>query len=407
MLQHPLQRIPSEIATGRSISLFAQDVAVCAPLLRECLQGRRVLVIGGAGSIGGATVRELADFPLEALHVTDHNENALAELARDLRSSTRAVSARELRLLPLDFGSPIFERHLLGNSSYDFVLNFAALKHVRSEKDVPSILQLLDTNVLKAVDLLAKLKRAGTRRYFCVSTDKAANPVSLMGASKRLMEAAIFEAGRSEPLIETVSARFANVAFSNGSLLEAFLFRMGKEQPLAVPRNTQRYFVSVEEAGQLCILAAILAPDLHILIPRLNPAQHLIALDEVVTRLLDTLHLQPRFYSDEDEARARVAADVTEGFYPVLLTPLDTSGEKPFEEFVGEGEEVLELGMRELLALSTRRVDGPTKQVLDQIRRMVSDSAMSTTKAEIVAVLSSVIPQFAHRETGRSLDQRM
>ena len=281
----------SRTITGRTTDLFTSDMDLRQKELSERIAGSRILIIGGAGSIGSATVHALSAFRPHALHVVDQNENGLAELVRDLRSSTVELPVSDFRTLPLDFGSPIMQRFLTDAEPYDFVLNFAANKHVRTEKDVYSVLQLFNTNVVKTAHFLRWLaENNSARRFFCVSTDKAANPVNLMGASKRIMEHLVFsEEIISTQNLEVTSARFANVAFSNGSLLESFLQRIQKRQPLAVPRNTRRYFVSLREAGQICLLAAICAPHGHIVIPKLDPKNDLQDLQSIAVKVLRAL----------------------------------------------------------------------------------------------------------------------
>lgn len=400
---------PAFVATGRQDSLFLADLTAHHAQLEAQLNERRVLVIGGAGTIGSATIHELAKFSLAALHVVDQNENGLAELVRDIRSRGDGLYAHEFRVFPIDFGSAVMHRLLASQQPYDIVLNFAALKHVRSEKDAVSVLQMVDTNVLKPLGLLDTLRVGPSGlRYFCVSTDKAANPVNLMGASKRLMEMVLFARAFGGLKVEITSARFANVAFSNGSLLESFALRMRKGQPLAVPEHTKRFFVSVEESGQICLLAAMLAPTRHLLIPRLNAAEHLVELESVARAVLEHAGLRPRIYRDEASAKAAVERDLSNHEYPLLLTPLDTSGEKAYEEFVGEKETVKEVGMEQLLAVSPT---GPNERALfalvDELSGLAHDPALPVTKERLVELIQGVVPEFHHRETGRSLDQRM
>lgn len=284
----------AELATSYSVSRFEPDVAENRAVLEESVTCKRVLVIGGAGSIGSAVVELLVALNPAVLHVVDQSENNLAELVRSLRSSQDMHKISEFRTLPLDYGGPIMEMFLASQERYDFVMNFAALKHVRSEKDPYSLLQMLDTNVLKQVRFMNSLVAQGFKgRYFCVSTDKAANPASLMGASKRLMEHILFAADGFTGT--RTSARFANVAFSDGSLLHAWLQRLAKRQPVAVPRATKRYFVSMKEAGHICLLASICAPDQSILVPRLDPSKDLVELQVVAERLIRRLGLRTSF----------------------------------------------------------------------------------------------------------------
>jgi FlaA1/EpsC-like NDP-sugar epimerase len=398
------------LATGRVESLFSGDVESHRQELLARIGGSRILVIGGSGSIGAATVAAMAVYRPESLHVVDHNENTLVELVRTLRSDPAGLSVPDFRCLPIDFGSTIMQRMLREESPYDYVLNFAALKHVRSEKDVCSLLQMLNTNLIKQTWLLRWLAaKGGLKRYFCVSTDKAANPVNLMGASKRAMEHVVFSAETCPSLqAETVSARFANVAFSDGSLLDGFLKRLQKQQPLAVPRETRRFFISLPEAGQICLLAAFCAPQHHTVVPRLDPSNDLHDLEGVAAAVLRRAGFEPAIYYDEAEARTRVPADAKAGRYPLLLAPLDTSGEKPYEEFLGENETAVEIGMRELLAIRyVPAPQGAVAKLIEELERYVAHPDVPVDKSTIVARLAAAVPQFHHVETGKTLDHRM
>jgi FlaA1/EpsC-like NDP-sugar epimerase len=400
----------SALVTGRSDSMFAGDIEARREEIEQAIGGKRVLAIGGAGSVGAATVQALAPFRPDSLHVVDQNENNLAELVRDLRSSVDRFEVPDFRTLPLDFGSAVMERFLKDQPPYDYVLNFAAVKHVRSEKDIYSLLHMLNTNVLKAARLLDWLaERGGTNAYFCVSTDKAANPVNLMGASKRLMEHVALSADVVSGFEARVtSARFANVAFSEGSLLQGFLKRLEKGQALAAPAETRRFFISPREAGQICLLAAVRAPARHLLIPRLDPAEDLHDLETVAVAVLRHRGLEPHIYHDEIEARVGVQSDLAEGRYPLLLTPLDTSGEKPYEEFVGEGELAVELGLSSILGVPYSPLPaGKLATFLGRIEELVSRADRAISKEEIVNEISAVIPELQHIDSEKDLDQRM
>jgi FlaA1/EpsC-like NDP-sugar epimerase len=399
----------ASLATGRSTSFFARDIEKARAQLSQKIKGRRILVIGGAGSIGASTVRAIIPFAPACLHVVDQSENGLAELIRDLRCRFDASALPELRAVPLNFGSPIMERMLIHEPAYDYILNFAALKHVRSEKDAFSILQMVDTNVIKAMHLLrAALERQNLLGYFSVSTDKAANPVNLMGASKRLMEHAIFSIDRpAGSKCSISSARFANVAFSDGSLLQGWLNRLAKSQPLAVPRETRRYFVSLEEAGQICLLAAFMAPDNHIMVPRLDPSKDLVDLSQIAAKVLNYFGYTPEYFDDEIAAR-RAATARKENRYPLLLTPLDTSGEKAYEEFVGEGEKVVEAGLDQLEAVPyVPAGPGLFNELARNMERLIDNPREQVSLPQLVSAIQGVLPEFHHHASSKNLDQRV
>ena len=392
-------------AVGRDRSHFEADIDRLMPDIARRLDGARVLVIGGAGSIGVATIDLLTRHRLKALHIVDINENGLAELVRDLRSRADTMRVEEFRTLPIDYGSPIMARFLAEAPAYDLVQNFAALKHVRSEKDIYSMLQMVDTNLVKQRRFKRLLERHGHNgRYFAVSTDKAANPLSVMGATKRLAEEIIFEKG---PAAETSSARFANVAFSNGSLLQSFLIRLAKNQPLAVPRATRRYFVTLAEAGEICLLAGSVTPSGTIAFPTLEPEHNLRLLDEIAADVLRAFGYEPVIYDDEAAARCNAPHEIARKRYPLLLTPLDTAGEKPYEEFVGEGEEVESIGLRSLSGIRHRPVGSAFDQLFAALEVAVSHPNSTLDKASVVSMIGAVLPQFKHKASVKTLDDRM
>lgn len=400
----------SALVTNRTVSLFQDDFDSHRQELTDQIKGSRILVIGGAGSIGSSTVSILSEFMPSALHVVDCNENDLAELVRYLRNSMDDLSYTDLRTFPLDFGSQLMHRLLSETPAYDFILNFAALKHVRSEKDTYSLLQMFDVNLVKTARFLGWLSKMQVSfRYFCVSTDKAANPVNLMGASKQLMERLIFSNEiLTNPLQTATSARFANVAFSKGSLLQSFLIRLNNRQPLAVPEKTLRYFVMPRESGQICVMAAFCAPNRHLLVPNLDPKNDLIDLETIADLVLHSYGFTAKRYEDESLARKNVATDMEKGCYPLLITPLDTSGEKPYEEFVGDGEEKVDVGMTALSGI--KHEPKPFDPVIAFIR-YIDEAMMHTetkiTKQDIVESVKRLMPNFGHIETGKNLDQRM
>lgn len=407
----PTQSVEADLdalITCRAESLFADDVSAKFSELSERISDRRILVVGGGGSIGSATTALLTRFQPAAIHVIDHSENYLAELVRNLRARREGIpDGLDFRTFPLDYGSSITARLLAEMPRYDVVLNFAALKHVRSEKDIFSLLQMIDTNLVRHVRFKDWLKHNGHgSTYFAVSTDKAANPTSLMGASKRLMEDLIFAIGAPESG-RTTSARFANVAFSNGSLLQSFGVRLAARQPIAVPKDTRRYFVTQAEAAEICVLAAFHAPDKHIVFPRMEAEAHLQTLEDIAARFLTHFQLEPEFYDDEEQARNAVISAAGRGRWPILLTPLDTSGEKSYEEFLGRGEQAVEIGLASLAALRHMPTPAVDRRLFERLEVLVNDSSPATAKGDVVRIFADVLANFQHVETGRNLDQRL
>jgi FlaA1/EpsC-like NDP-sugar epimerase len=401
---------PITIATGRHNSLFAEDMMAYAGSIRETLEGKRILVIGGAGSIGAATVRALLSYEPGAVHVIDQNENALAELVRDVRGAGLADSSVDLRLAPLDYGASVTRRFLDTCGPYNVVLHFAALKHVRSEKDVASILQMFDTNVLKQKRFMGWLTEAAPpARYFAVSTDKAANPANFMGASKRVMEHLLFT-NTVNPLGSDVatSARFANVAFSAGSLLASFADRIRRRQPLPVPKDTRRFFISPDEAAQICLLAAAVVQPRHLAIPRTGTLLDLRDLTPIGEAFLRAAGYEASHYEDERLAREAVDREASNGSWPLLITPRDTDGEKEGEQFLGDGETSQESGFTGLLSVSQTGAD-PTilESILIEFSGLLESPSRSVTKADLGRLLSHLLPEFRPIQSGRTLDDRM
>lgn len=409
-----LSRLEERIV-GRSNSFFANDLYAAEAELSGLIRGARILFIGAAGSIGFQTLKMVAQFGPKTLHIIDHNENGLAELVRALRSSRTPLRVDELLTLPFDYGSDTFRLWMQSQTQgYDYVLNFAALKHVRSEKDPYSILAMLDTNVLKLERLSHLLRqKSGLKRLFCVSTDKAANPSSMMGATKRLMEHALFSPTISWPDTTAItSARFANVAMSNGSLLQSWQLRLEARQPMACPEGCRRFFVALAESGHLCTLAGLLGEDRNIAVPALEPEEHLMLLQDVVGWFLEDHGYTPYFTHDEAEALARVDELAAQAKWPVLLTPLDTAGEKPYEEFVGANETVHASRFASLRQVPYLPPQDPASfpallAALEAI--MASNGAQPLTIDGLKAEISKVEAGFArsHVVSTKSLDQRV
>lgn len=399
---------------GRPESFLADDLRGFAPALAEIIGGSRILFIGAAGSIGLNTLKTVARFKPAALHVIDHNENGLAEIVRTLRSSADPFEIDDFLLLPFDYGARPFAQWIkTQDKGYDYILNFAALKHVRSEKDPYSILAMLETNVLKLQGLSEQFSGdARVKRAFCVSTDKAANPSSMMGATKRLMEHALFgQARKWADSTHITSARFANVAMSNGSLLQSWRYRVEQNQPMACPQDCKRYFVTLSEAGHLCTLGALLGDPDSILVPKLNPEDHLVTLQSVAEIYLDSIGYTPHYTTNEEEARQNVLALKAQNKWPVLMTPLDTAGEKPYEEFVAKNETVLTTDFAGLDHVPYVPPADPAAfdAFMDTADAMLSGQDGPVTLDAIKDAICTVENAFraSHVTSGKSLDQRV
>jgi FlaA1/EpsC-like NDP-sugar epimerase len=388
--------------TGRTESFFQPDMDAHRATIQQRVQGKSVLVIGGAGSIGSAFVKELLHFRPSRLWVVDLNENGLAELVRDLRSTFEVLP--ELRTYPIDFSSLVFEKLFKAEAPFDVVANFAALKHVRSEKDPYAIEAMFNNNFLKANDLLQLLAKKPPERFFCVSTDKATNPVSIMGATKKLMEDVIF-AHKHHFVVTT--ARFANVAFSNGSLLDSYIHRFHKNQPIVCPSDIERFFVSSQEAGQLCLLACTLGNSGDIFIPNFG-ADAIIPFSVTVQAFFEVLGIPIQYCPDEATAVAQ-AKTITDDYakgYPVYMFRSDTSGEKPYEEFFSDADVVDWQRFRSLGVITSAANTLPIAvgQVLSDAAQLFASGA---DKEAIVSFLETHVANFSFIEKGKTLDQKM
>lgn len=399
-----LQQFIGKEVTKRNQSMFLNDIERNRKELEDKIQEKTVLVIGGAGSIGSSFIKSILPFKPATLVVVDTNENALAELTRDLRSTKGMYVPNDYITYPMDFSSPVFEKMFVKHGGFDIVGNFSAHKHVRSEKDIYSVEALLQNNVLHAKLLLDLLAKYPPEEYFCVSTDKAANPVNIMGASKRIMEDVIFSYSDKFPV---KTARFANVAFSNGSLPAGFLARIQKLQPLSAPSDVKRYFVSPEESGQICMLACMLGENRAIFFPKLEEAQ-MMTFDAIGTALLHE-HGYEVLQCKSDEEAIDKAEELRKGSknYPVHYSVSDTSGEKAFEEFVTESE-VADMERFSSLGVITGK-EIPDKGRVEELFVALNAAFAKevTTKEEIVRIMKEYLPSFEHIETGKSLDSKM
>ena len=390
--------------TNRETSMFLKDIENNKEALTEKIAGKSVLVVGGAGSIGSSFIKAILPFKPASLVVVDTNENALAELTRDLRSTKGMYVPDDYVPYPMDFCSPVFEKMFRKRGGFDIVGNFSAHKHVRSEKDIYSFEALLQNNVIHAKKLLDLLAEYPPEEYFCVSTDKAANPVNIMGASKRIMEDVIFTYSDKFPV---KTARFANVAFSNGSLPAGFITRLQKLQPLSAPSDVKRYFVSPEESGQICMLACMLGKNREIFFPRLEKEQ-MMTFDKIAVALLHE-HGYEVLECDSDEEAIDKATDLKNGSrkYPVHFSGSNTSGEKSYEEFYTDEENVDFDRLHALGVVTDKEIPDKDKvEVLFGELKKAFEKEEST-KEEIIAIMKGYLPNFEHIETGKSLDSKM
>jgi len=392
---------------GRNKELFSEDVSNKEKELSEIVSTSKFLVLGGAGSIGQAVTKEIFKRNPRKLHVVDISENNMVELVRDIRSSYGYIDG-DFRTFALDIGSLEYDAFIEADGIYDYVLNLSALKHVRSEKDPFTLMRMINVNIFNTDKTIEQAIQKGTKKYFCVSTDKAANPVNMMGASKRIME--MFVNHRSKD-IKVSMARFANVAFSDGSLLQGFDQRIKKQQPIVAPNDIKRYFVTPKESGELCLMSCIYGENRDIFFPKLSIDLHLITFAEIAVKYLQQRGLEPFLCETEEEARSFFTNSqkpiAKSQQWPCLFAKSDTTGEKDFEEFFTENE-ILDMGRFQNLGIIKNELenfDGPIDYFEYSIRLL--KESKSWTKQEIVDLFHYMIPDFGHKETGKYLDSKM
>lgn len=388
---------------GRSNILFTKDISENENDLRLKVENSKFLVIGGAGSIGQAVTKEIFKRKPRKLHVVDISENNLVELVRDIRSSLGYIDG-DFQTFALDVGSSIYDAFFESDGEYDYVLNLSALKHVRSEKDPYTLMRMVEVNVLNTIKTIHQSKIKGIKKYFCVSTDKAANPVNMMGASKRIMELFLMRESKG---IDISTARFANVAFSDGSLLHGFDKRIQKKQPIVAPNDIKRYFVTPEESGELCLMSCLLGSNRDIFFPKLSEELHLITFAEIATKYLKDLGYEPYLCKSEDEARELIDSLPREGKWPCFFTNSDTTGEKDFEEFF-MADEVLDMDRFQNLGIVKSDLSFDETKLsyfLNKIETIKKQSRIE--KKEILNLFQVLIPDFDHKETGKYLDAKM
>lgn len=399
-----LQQFISDYVTGRPVSMFEADIENNRVILTQEIKDKKVCVIGGAGSIGSSFIKAILRFEPASVVVVDLNENGLAELVRDVRSTEGLFVPDEFRCYTLNFADPIFERIFREEKGFDIVANFSAHKHVRSEKDKYSVQALIENNDIKAKKLMDLLCVYPPKHFFCVSTDKAANPVNIMGASKRIMEDLVMAYNRH---FKVTTARFANVAFSNGSLPDGWIHRLQKKQPLAAPSDVKRYFVSPEESGQICMLACILGKAGEVFFPKLGEDQ-MLTFSSICDDFVRAEGLSKVECGSDAEAK-KYAAEMSydSDTYPVVYFNSDTTGEKAYEEFYVPGEKI---NMERFLSLGV--VEETVRRDMDEVNEFFKKlegifAEDSFTKEEIVTAIKQFIPNFEHEEKGKNLDQKM
>ena len=388
---------------GRDANLFTKDISENRKKMQSIVANARFLIIGGAGSIGQAVTKELFKLDPKSLHVVDISENNLVELVREIRS-TKGYGTGDFKTFAIDCGGVEFEALMNNEGPYNYIFNLSAMKHVRSEKDPYTLMRMVIVNIFNTIKTVRLAEKTGATKYFCVSTDKAANPVNMMGASKRIMEIFLMR----ESLTQDISmARFANVAFSDGSLLHGFNQRFSKQQPFSAPNDVRRYFVTPQESGELCILSALLGKNREIFFPKLSDKLHLITFSDIAVRYLRARGYEPCDCVSEEEARYRAKELIEKKQWPCYFFQSDTTGEKDFEEFFTDNED---LDMDRLFAVGVIKNQPYFDSVkLDYFMNGVEllRSKRNWTKNDILRLYYDLLPEFHHKETGKYLDQRM
>lgn len=388
---------------GRTSELFTDDIANHEQQLREIVGSSRFLVIGGAGSIGQAVTKEIFKRNPQKLHVVDISENNMVELVRDIRSSMGYIDG-DFQTFALDIGSVEYDAFIDADGQYDYVLNLSALKHVRSEKDPFTLMRMIGVNIFNTDKTIAQSVAKGVKKYFCVSTDKAANPVNMMGASKRIMEMFLM---RRSTEISISTARFANVAFSDGSLLHGFNQRIQKRQPIVAPNDIKRYFVIPKESGELCLMSCIFGENRDIFFPKLSENLHLITFADIAIKYLKQLGYEPFLCDSEQQARELTATLPEKNQWPCYFTQSTTTGEKDFEEFF-TGDETLDMATFTNLGVIKNEYVADTGKLSHFEQRIAEmKNNLRWSKDEIVTLFNDMIPNFSHKETGTYLDSKM
>jgi FlaA1/EpsC-like NDP-sugar epimerase len=388
---------------GRSEEIFDQDILNQQEILDSTVSKSKFLILGGAGSIGQAVTKEIFKRNPLKLHVVDISENNMVELVRDLRSSYGYIDG-DFQTFALDIGSVEYDAFINEDGQYDYVLNLSALKHVRSEKDPFTLMRMIEVNVFNTEKTINQSIEKGVKKYFCVSTDKAANPVNMMGASKRIMEMYLMNLSQQ---ITISTARFANVAFSDGSLLHGFNQRIQKKQPIVAPNDIKRYFVTPKESGELCLMSCVFGENRDIFFPKLSENLHLISFADIAVKYLAELGFEAYLCESEEEARSLMATLPQQKKWPCLFSSSDTTGEKDFEEFYTENE-ILDMDRFQNIGIIKNNIDVEEEKInffTSSIQKMKKEKKWN--KEQIVQLFFQMIPDFGHKETGRYLDSKM
>tara|TARA_B100001250_G_scaffold147843_1_gene126638 strand:- start:26079 stop:27278 length:1200 start_codon:yes stop_codon:yes gene_type:complete len=388
---------------GRKQKLFNDDIDQYEDKIFNIVSDSKFLVLGGAGSIGQAVTKEIFKRNPQKLHVVDISENNLVELVRDIRSSIGYIDG-DFKTFALDIGSIEYDAFFNSDGKYDYVLNLSALKHVRSEEDAFTLMRMIDVNIFNTDKTLKQCIEKGVKKYFCVSTDKAANPVNMMGASKKIME--MFVSRRSKK-IDVSMARFANVAFSDGSLLYGFNQRIEKKQPIVAPDDVKRYFIIDEESGELCLMSSLFGQNCDIFFPKPNKNLSLIKFSEIAKKYLENKNLKPLLCDSEDEARKILSHISSDNRWPCLFTKSTTTGEKDFEEFFTD-KELLDMSRFSTIGI-IKNENNINENMLDNFEININKIKEQPfwSKKDILDNILEVLPEFKHKETGIYLDEKM
>ena len=387
---------------SRNKSIFSSDITSNEFFLCDEIQNNNFLVIGGAGTIGQSIVLELFKRKPKKLHVVDINENNLTELVRDIRSSLGYIDG-EFKTFCIDAGSCEFEALINQEKGYDYVFNLSALKHVRSEKDPFTLMRMIQVNIINTIKTIKILKNFHIKKYFSVSTDKATNPINLMGGSKRIMELCLLNYSDE---INISTARFANVAFSDGSILHSIKNRIEKKQPISIPSDITRYFISPLESGQLCVLSAFLGENRDVFFPKFT-SDNLINIKDILVFFLRNNNFEPVFCNEEDKARTLIKTLPNQNKWPVLLTKSDTTGEKLYEEFYTTSEIINSTRFKKISIIKNTHFkdDYIINNFLKGVEILQKNK--NWTKTELISLFQSTIKDFNYEDKGKYLDSKM